>query len=180
MTNVFDFTIPRFNNVFTAAWLIYVGQQVVQRFKVRFDNRFALIMSVIAFYSFAVLRGSVRLNHNAFDDLVSLTVSTLSALYIVAFWSKKCKGLFAKVMAVVGKDSFYIMGLHFLAFKICSLLLNEVAGTKQDVAVLNPQPPNMLYYVYYAVGGVFLPIVFMWGWRRLKNIIQTIFVWKSR
>lgn len=177
LTNVFDFTIPRFNNVFTAAWLIYVGQQLVQRFKVKFDCWFMLAMSVMTFYSFAVLRGAVRLNHNVFDDVVSLTASTLSALYIVAFLSKKCKGWLAGMMAMIGRDSFYIMGLHFFVFKICSLLLNLLIGTQQNVAVLNPEVTNIFLYVYYAIGGVFIPLVFMRLWRR---IINKVLIWISK
>ncbi len=89
---MFDFTIPRFNNVFMAAWLIYVGMQLVQRFKVKFDNSFVLAVSIMSFYSFAVLRGDVHLNRNEFDDVLSLTISSFSALYILCFMSKKQKG----------------------------------------------------------------------------------------
>lgn len=92
LTQVFDFTIPRFNNVFMAAWLIYVGMQLVQRFKVKFDNSFVLAVSIMSFYSFAVLRGDVHLNRNEFDDVLSLTISSFSALYILCFMSKKQKG----------------------------------------------------------------------------------------
>ncbi|MCH5309809.1 MAG: acyltransferase family protein [Prevotella sp.] len=176
LTNIFDFTIPRFNNVFTASWLIYIGMQIVQRYKVRFDNYFVFGMSLIAFYSFCVLRGGVSLNRNRFDDIVSLTASTFAALYLIAFVSKRSKGWFAKVMSVIGKESFYIMGFHFLAFKLCSLAINQVSDLHQNVAELEAPATNLLLYVYYALGGVFLPLAFIWAWRKIwRNVIKIKF-----
>ena len=171
LTQVFDFTIPRFNNVFTAAWLIYVGMQVVQRFKIGFGSWFVLGISIICFYSFAVLRGDVHLNRNDFDDIVSLTASSFSALYIVCFVSKKCNGWFARLMEMIGRDSFYIMGLHFLAFKIGSAILNTFLGTNINPAELNGQGLNLILYVYYALIGVFMPLVMIRLWRLVKTLL---------
>lgn len=174
LTNVFDITIPRFNNVFTASWLIYVGMLVAQRYKVKFDNTAVLLISVIVFYSFAVLRGDVHLNRNQYDDVVSLTVSSLSALYIVAFISKKCKGCIAKVLTMIGRDSFYIMGLHFLAFKLGTIILNRVWGTSSNPAELGAPAHSFLLYTYYALVGVFLPLVMIGVWRKIVMIIRKI------
>lgn len=176
LTNVFDITIPRFNNVFTASWLIYVGMLVSQRYKVKFDSTAVFLMSVIVFYSFAVLRGDVHLNRNQYDDIVSLTVSSLSALYIVAFISKKCKGYIAKVLTIIGRDSFYIMGLHFFAFKLGTVALNNLIDTNFNPAELVAPAQSILFYVYYAFIGITLPLVMIGIWRMgtitVKNILS--------
>lgn len=49
LTNVLDFTIPRFNNVFTAAWLIYVGMLLIQKFRVTFESKFIFIVRLLPF-----------------------------------------------------------------------------------------------------------------------------------
>lgn len=176
LTNVFDFTIPRFNNVFTAGWLIYVGMQVVQRFKLKFDSWFLGGVSLVVFYSFAVLRGSVHLNHNEFDDIISLTASTLSALYVVCFLSKKCKRWLTKVLVAVGRDSFYIMGLHFLCFKFGTILLNSYFGSSYNYALLNPQASNITLYGYYAAIGILMPLAIIWLWRRARAVVFRAFL----
>lgn len=155
----------------TAAWLIYVGMQLVQRYKVRFDSWFVFGISLIAFYSFAVLRGNVYLNLNDFDDIISLTASSLSALYVVCFISKRCKGWFAKVMAWIGRDSFYIMGLHLLTFKLGSLAMNVLCGTSLNCAELTAPAHNLLLYIYYAVVGVVMPLAIIWLWRRVRVFV---------
>lgn len=168
LTNIYGFTIPRFNNVFTAAWLIYVGMLLVQRYKVSFDNTFVFVICLFFFYSFAVLLGDVHLNRNEYRDVASLTISTCSAMYIVAYISKKCHGIVMDVLSVVGRESFYIMGLHFIAFKFGSLFLNLFNHNK-NIALLNPECGNMAEYFYYLFCGVTLPMLFIVIFRGIKT-----------
>jgi hypothetical protein len=52
LTQLFNFTIPRFNNTLVAVWLIYVGMQVVQRAGFKFNNLIAaLFCGLIAWHS---------------------------------------------------------------------------------------------------------------------------------
>ncbi len=170
MTEVLGFTIPRFNNVFTSAWLIYVGMVLIQRFKVSFENKYVFLMSIMVFYSYAVLHGEIHLNHNDFGDIGTLTLSACAALYIVAFVSKKLSGGVAKVLAWIGRDSFYIMALHFIAFKVLSLIIN-VFGISANPALLEAPASNLLLYFYYFIGGVFLPLLFIHLWRKVRSLI---------
>lgn len=172
LTEVFDFTIPRFNNVFTAAWLIYVGKLLNQKFKVKFNNKYILLCSVIVFYSYVVLHGGIQLNKNDFGDTGTLTLSACSALYIVAYVAKKLKRGVARIFVWIGKDSFYIMAFQFIAFKICSIILNMFGGDYSP-ALLEAPAANIFLYIYYAVGGVFLPLFFIHFWRICKNFILT-------
>lgn len=164
MTEIVNFTIPRFNNVFTAAWLLYVGMLLKQKYKIRFQNKLMFILCLMFFYSYAVLHGKVRLNHNDFGDIGTLTLSACSALYIVAFIAQRIKGQLAKFLVWIGRNSFYIMALHFIAFKICSLMLN-VFGARQNVALQEAPASTINYYFYYAIGGVLLPLLFIRLWR---------------
>ena len=57
LTQLFNFTIPRFNNTLVAVWLIYVGMLVVQKAKFQFNNPIsALACGLIAWHS-ATSRG---------------------------------------------------------------------------------------------------------------------------
>lgn len=174
LTEIFDYTIPRFNNVFTAAWLIYVGMLVNQKIKVKFDNKYLFFLSLMIFYSYAVLHGKIHMNRNDFGDIGTLTLSALSALYIVAFISKNIKGTAGKVLSMIGRDSFYIMALHFMAFKICSLILNMFGGD-YNPALLEAPAYNIFLYLYYAVGGVFMPLLFIHIWRKGRMSLCSLF-----
>ena len=169
LTNVFGFTIPRCNNVFTAAWLIFVGMLLRQKLNFKFDNTFVFVVALILFYSFAVLRGKVSLNHNDFDDIASLTLSTVSALYVICYISRKLKGRIATALSWVGRDSFWIMGLHFLSFKGLAVLLN-CFGFEHNPALLTPDcGGNLLLLFYYLAGGVLLPLICVWIFRKVKS-----------
>lgn len=70
LTQLFNFTIPRFNNTLVAVWLIYVGMQVVQRAGFKFNNLIAaLFCGLIAWHS-ATCRGGVNLVANDFGDVI--------------------------------------------------------------------------------------------------------------
>lgn len=171
LTEIFGFTIPRFNNVFTAAWLIYVGMILNQKLNLTFQNKFVFVLSIMVFYSYSVLHGGIHLNHNDFGDIGTLTLSACSALYIVAFVAKKLNGRCAKILGRIGRDSFYIMALHFIAFKICSVFLNVLGGSF-NTAVLEAPATNTILYAYYAIGGVFIPMLFIYLWRHAINFCK--------
>ena len=121
----------------------------------------------MVFYSYAVLHGGIHLNQNDFGDIGTLTLSACAALYVVAFIAKSVKGFAVRLLAWIGRDSFYIMALHFLAFKICSLILN-MFGEDFNPALLEAPAYNAFLYFYYAIGGVFLPLLFIYLWRKGK------------
>lgn len=170
LTNVFDYTIPRFSNLPTAAWLIYIGMLVMKEYKLSFNNKFFLLLCIIIFYCCAIFHGNVSLNQNNYDDIVSLTLSSFSALYIIVYISKKCKGIVAKIMSVIGRNSFYIMGLHFFIFKLCSLMLNCM-GFSKDISALSASCSNLLQYVIYTMAGVFGPLIIIYVWRKAIGLI---------
>lgn len=170
LTNLFDFTIPRFNNVLTACWLIYIGKLLVRKYNLSFDNKFLFVLSLMIVYIFAIFHGSVQLNQNKFDNIVSLTISSVAALYAIAYISKKCKGRIAHLLSIIGRDSFYIMGLHLIAFKPCVLLLN-LCGYKLNLAELLAPAPDIFCFILFVLGGTLLPLGFIYLFRSIKTVI---------
>ena len=90
MTRYVGINIPRFNNTFTAMWLIYVGYWVKNQVKWEFDDKWKFYGAVLIFIHFCMTfpRG-MALNGNQFHDVITLTVGTVSALYVVCFLSIK-------------------------------------------------------------------------------------------
>lgn len=160
-TNLYSLTIPRFSNVFTASWLIYVGMLINQRRRIQYSSGFVLSLCVILVFHLILLhKGSIALNTNKYDDVVMLTMSSLSFLYIICFFSKKIQDTYAgRVLNAVGKDSFYIMGLQFIGFKIGSIILNSVGCDVALASLKAPAGDNILFFVFYLLIGVFIPLV---------------------
>ncbi len=171
MTNVYDFTIPRFNNVFTALWLLYIGMLLNQRKRIEYNNVFVLcVCLLLVFHMMVIHSGSVALNTNKYVDVVLLTVSSVSCLYIVCFSSKVIQQTsIGKLIGVIGKESFYIMALQFFGFKICTMFVS-LFGVERDLAQLKaPTGDSIIMYILYLVFGVFVPIVAIYIIRYIKN-----------
>lgn len=78
-----------------------------------------------------------------------------------------------KAIAYIGKDSFYVMALHFVGFKLCTLSLQSINYSGgANLCDLTPNiGDNILLLFIYALFGVGFPLLFMWGFRELKDFI---------
>lgn len=170
MTNILDLTIPRFNNTITAMWLIYCGYLMMNILKLKFNNNWVAIFCGLIVYHIAVTEGGIMLNLNKYSDVLSLTISSISALYVIAYLSKKIENrAVGKALAWCGKESFYIMALHFVGFKFCTLILNTFGCKLQLSSLLAPADKNIGFTVLYLCFGVVFPLMFILGFRWVKK-----------
>ncbi len=173
LTHLFDITIPRFNNTLVAVWLIYIGMQVVQKAKLQFNNSIAAIACGLIVWHSATFCGGVNLVANDFSNVIMLTVTSFACLYVVCYLSKCIDKLtmLNKILSAIGRDSFYIMGLHFFGFKVGTLLLSCFAIDIPLAELLPPVGGSNQLFVYYALFGIGLPVAFMLVFRFIKNAI---------
>lgn len=175
-TSKFNFTIPRFSNAITVMLLIYLGEQINNRFKLQFDNWGCAIFSLLIFYQTSILFGDgiIGLNNNAYHDALQLTISCCAATYLLCFIAKKIEhSKIGKLIAVCGKESFYIMGLHIVGFKLCSTILIQLGyingGLEQ---LMTPAIENNLFLLLiYTTCGVIIPIIVITLVRKIKLLI---------
>lgn len=178
LSNKYGLTIRRFSNTFTAMLLIYVGKIMYQKMKLSFDNGYLAIICGLIAFEVACMLGGVSLNGNEYKDILQLLVAAPAVLYIIMYIGKHIETNFVgKAIAYIGKDSFYVMALHFVGFKLCSLSLNIAGCGGGNLADLTPNIGNNIsLLLLYAVFGVGFPLVFMWGFR----IVKTLFEIKNR
>ena len=80
-----------------------------------------------------------------------------------------------KAIAYVGKESFYVMALHFVGFKLCTLALQGIGYRGASLSDLTPVVgSNILLLFLYVIFGVGFPLVFMCGFRNGKRILLKI------
>lgn len=174
LSNKYGLTIRRFSNTFTAMLLIYLGKMMYQKMKLSFDNGYFAIVCALITFEVSCMLGGVALNGNEYKDLLQLIVAAPAVLYIIMYIGKHIENnCLGKAIAYVGNNSFYVMALHFVGFKLCALSLKIAGAGGANLADLTPNiGNNIALLLLYATFGVGFPLVFMWGFRRVKNVFE--------
>lgn len=124
LSNKYGLTIRRFSNTFTAMLLIYVGKVMYQKIKLSFDNGYMAVACALIAFEVACMLGGVSLNGNEYKDILQLLVAAPAVLYVIMYVGKHIEhNVVGKAIAYIGNNSFYIMALHFVGFKLCTLSL---------------------------------------------------------
>ena len=161
----YNISIPRYQQIFSAIWLIYVGMIMNQYIKMKYNNKYIFILCLIIVYIFCVF------NYDFKKNIVSYTLCTISACYalcyISIFINNHCYYL-KRILTFIGRDSFYIMALHLLGFKVMTLIIN-LFGYQQNLALLSaPTSDNILFYILYVIAGTFIPLLMIYLFRIIK------------
>ena len=115
---------------------------------------------MIIFYQYNLFDGGMALNSNRFHDMVHLVVCSWSAMYILAFIGKKIQRSSAgKIIAYIGKESFWIMGLHMIGFHVFSTFLNFF-GMEFEHHFTTPNiDTNITLLIGYLFFGIGIPLL---------------------
>lgn len=73
-----------------------------------------------------------------------------------------------KLFAYIGKNSFHIMALHFLCFKIVDFAYYHVAGFS-DASILQMFPSSFPIWPVYYVVGTFMPLGMVWVFYKIRD-----------
>lgn len=173
LSNKYGLTIRRFSNTFTAMLLIYIGKIMYQKTKLSFDNGFVMVVCTLIVFEVACMLGGVSLNGNEYKDVLQLIVAAPATLYIIMYTGKHIEHLrVGKFLAYIGNNSFYVMALHFVGFKLCTMTLDAIGFRGGNIGELTPNiGSNALLLLLYALFGVGGPLMFMWGFRKVKGSI---------
>lgn len=172
LTKLHIFSVPRFNNSFTAIWLIYVGMCINRVWQWRFNSFWSGLLCFVAVYSYCFITEGVSLNENRFDGVVTLSIISLCALYSVCYVSKKMENsVVGNIMAYIGENSFYVMAFHFIGFKVCMHLLNCVG---YDFAIADLMPDageNVFLWILFILFGTAVPLLIISVYRKIKKTL---------
>lgn len=166
LSNVAEIQIPRYGNLFSAMWLMYLGYCLNRVRKVQFNSGWWALAGGAAYYLCTIACGPNVLMTNTYHNVLSLTLCTTGALYALCFAAKWCERkapAAVSLIAAVGERSFWIMALHLLAFKVATLALTAL-GMSYPLDVLNsPATPHLWVLITYTATGVLIP----WGLAKL-------------
>ena len=169
------FDIPKISNTCSAMLLICVGHFMGQR-KLEFNNRYVFIVSLIVAFHYNALSIGMALNGNEYPDIVTLVVAPISVIYVLAYVFKKIDtSIVGKTINYVGRESFWVMGLHMIGFHIFSTIL-EMSGIKFEHHFTTPAIGNNWgLLVGYFFFGVTVPLII----KELANKLNSIIIRKN-
>ncbi|MBQ0085970.1 MAG: acyltransferase [Prevotella sp.] len=157
-----DIHIPRYGNVFTITWLIYLGYIVWNRSHLQFNNWRVAVIALILFYLCNIFFGPNLLVTNTYHNVLSMTLCILSVMYFLAYVSKKAEGTYVShALSVIGRNSFSIMTWHILSFKALTAVLNTCGYNYSLVTLNSPETDDIIIYLLYTIVGVMLPIILL-------------------
>ena len=163
LTRVYGVMIPRVSNVFPAMLLIDVGR-ILFRYgvkRVRLDDWRVAIVSLVVLLILCTIFSGCFMNTNDFPDILVLVISAVSAFYLFSFIGSKIEHtIVGRVLSYFGRNSFWIMALHFVGFKICSLILICLFHQPVPLYMLNPDVGNSFsLWLMYLIFGIFISLL---------------------
>lgn len=117
----------------------------------------------------------VALNTNAFTSPFQLLGITLASFFCFAYIANRIENnIIGKIYAFIGEKSFYIMGLHFVGFKLCSLFLTTITGTPFETWYLTTPNlgTNYVHVFIYFSFGILFPLIVALILKQLKKLLR--------
>lgn len=179
--NLKDIYIFGIESFFSCYCLFYAGM-LLHRFEDRISQikpvRSVLLL-VICFVLLCVLNnfGSIALGANNYNNPVFMLAASLAGWFLLYESASLIKQnpIIAKGIAYVGKNTLPIVVLHFLAFKLVSLVGVLVCGGElYQIAAFPVLYEGFGWRVLYTLVGVIVPLAVNEFWMRLKKKIRKI------
>lgn len=176
LTQIIGLTINRVNVAITAMALIYLGKMINQDYHWTFDNTFYFIISCLIFVSVVFLQKElITMARNKYQDILQLCVGGGTLLYIWGYIAKRIVSTWVgKLLALIGRESLYVMALHIVGFFICNSLMEMLGvfqqGDPKGMYTYQMQG-NILIFVCYTSFAICFPLTAIMLIRQFKSII---------
>ncbi len=174
-----DITLNRISPTFTVMFLIWWGMILNRQFQWRYDNVCFLLIAILVFiHCITMQHGNPNMAKNKYQDLLHLVIGGSACIYFWGFIGKKIANTFVgKALALLGRESLYLMAFHILGLFVCNSLLLYLGffsiGDEKGMYTYSIGNNYMilLLYVFCAV-SVSLGLLYLW--RLTRNITLAI------
>jgi fucose 4-O-acetylase-like acetyltransferase len=132
-----------------------------------FISTIGLAISVIWSIDFSLVKAD-----NAFHFMLAPICGFLLLYQISFIIAERCVQL-AAIIECLGQNTLCIMMLHFLAFKLVSLVYVIVYGLPSyQIAAFPTLNANYFWGIAYLTVGLFLPLLASLAWKNIAQIIR--------
>lgn len=177
LTQNYGFTISRFSTAVTAMFLIWVGMIINKRLCWTYDNKWMFAGSLLIFIQ-CILLGKVHITmaNNQYQDILQIVIGSSSLIYIWGYIGKRIsKTLVGRFLALIGRESLYVMALHILGFFMCNSLLKSMSVFTSDSPhglYTYDMNGNLLIFLFYMVFAIGVPLLIISGFRVVKGMFN--------
>lgn len=176
LSQKYNITISRFSTALTAMFLIWWGMIINKKWQWKYNQWWVFIIAIIIFVH-CVLMHKVRmvLAHNCYQDLPMLIVGSSAAIYIWGFIGRKIENNFiGKCLALMGRESLYLMAFHIIGFFICNSIMVRLGFfTVNDTKGLYTfdMGNNGWFLLAYVISGVVSSFAIIYAFRGVQGIL---------
>lgn len=178
MTQKLEITLSRISTAMTAMFLMWWGMILHKQIKLNLYGKWLFGFALIVFIHCVIMqRTDLTLAKNEYQDLVFLTIGCSAAIIIWKYLAQIIqKSLIGRFLALMGKESLYLMMLHIVGFFLCNSLLESLGvfspGDKKGLYtyVMGDNWGLLTLYVFF---GVTVPLGIMFIYRRLIRCIAS-------
>jgi len=107
---------------------------------------------------------------------ISASVLGFCLLYYIAFFICKYLSPLKELLLVIGKNTIWILALHFFVFKLVNLVIVSVMGLSEDLISVSPTLyGNTLYGLLYVSIGIIIPVILGILFKSLKKKMESTY-----
>lgn len=179
LSQKYNITISRFSTALTAMFLIWWGMIINKKWQWKYDQWWVFIIAIIIFVH-CVLMHKVRmvLAHNCYQDLPMLIVGSTAAIYIWGFIGRKIENnIIGKFLAIMGRESLYLMAFHIIGFFICNTIMVKIGffsiNDTKGLYTFN-MGNNGWLLLAYVISGIVSSFTIIYTFRGLKELLLRI------
>lgn len=129
--------------------------------KILLSKRWVIISSLILYINTFVFKLNINMVQDEYTNIFLFLIGSISGIYITIYISKIIdKKYNARLLKYIGKNTFIIMALHFLAFKL--VIVIQVIFYKDSINNLEKFPIYISdggWWIIYTFSGIFIPLV---------------------
>lgn len=176
LSQKYNITISRFSTALTAMFLIWWGMIINKKWQWKYNQWWVFIIAIIIFVH-CVLIHKVRmvLAHNCYQDLPMLIVGSTAAIYIWGFIGRKIENnIIGKFLAIMGRESLYLMAFHIIGFFICNTIMVKIGffsiNDTKGLYTFN-MGNNGWILLAYVISGIVSSFTIIYTFRGLKELL---------
>ena len=130
-----------------------------------------ILLAILAIYTRVDLVGSY------FNNFFLFFIGSILGIYFLLIFSKYLLNTkLSCILIYCGKHTISILALHFISFKIVSLLIvnyeNLPIKRLSDIPVISLDNTRLYYWIFYTIIGVTIPLLVNYIFSNIKNQIN--------
>ena len=158
--------------------LIYLGC-FYKKYRMKFEKYlkwwYAPILGTMIWGILSLKIGMIELSVNQIMHPALFYPVTLTGILFCLCLAEGIKKVrpFCKMFATIGKNSYHIMALHFLAFKCVDLVAVRIFKDGNDVLGKFTVSYENLWWIYY-IAGIAIPIAVIYALKYIRNKLSKL------